>query len=121
MTDPYAEIAAELRRIADDFETLAGKDIAAPALSLAVQPRGTTDNGIVAAVDAIAGVLLGKPGITRHMSGGVYHHDAGGYRGALRIDVFQQVSDPVAREQAAELARLRAELAALTGTTAVTG
>jgi hypothetical protein len=110
--DFYAEIAAELRRMADDLDTLTGLGLPKPWLTLNIQPHGDTDDEIIAGVDAVAGALLGKPGRTARLSGGAFHYDASGSRGLVRIGVYQAVSDPAARERDAELVRLRAELAA---------
>jgi hypothetical protein len=117
MTDWYAEIAAELHRMADDLNTLAGNDLPKPWLNLNIQPHGHTDEQIITAVDAVAGVLIGKPGRTMAMSDGdTYHHDAHGYRGPISVGVYNRVSNPATRERDAAVERLRAELAALRAT-----
>jgi hypothetical protein len=114
MTDWYAEIAAELHRMADDVSTLAGDDLSKPWFNLSIQPHGDTDDEIVTGVDTVAGALLGKPGKTYELSGGGgYHHGASGDRGPINIGVYNAVSDPAARERDAEVERLRAELVEL--------
>lgn len=107
--DPWAEIATELRRIADDAEKLAGEP-APGCLSLSIQPY-TPDPinrtqpkhyaATVAATDAVAQALLGKAATTRRLNSGSFHHDASGYRGPVEVIVLQQVADP------AEVERLR--------------
>jgi hypothetical protein len=107
--DPWADIAAELHRIADDAADLIGQP--APAqFAIHIQPKPRNKAEAVAAVDTIAMVLLGKPGVTKEMnSGGIYHRDASGSRGLISLAVYRQVPSP----EAAELAVLRAELAEL--------
>jgi len=116
MTDPYAEIAAELRRIADDLTTLAGKGLPKPWFNISIQPatdeRGN-DDVVIPAVDAVAVALLGRPATTDPMSSGGHMHRIAGTRGPVSLGVHQSVSSPEAREREAELARLRAELDAL--------
>src|SRR5947207_12867569 len=114
--DPYAEIAAELRRVADDLGGLAGRGLPQPTyVALSIHPAGADDDEIMAAVDAVGGALLGRPGELEKMSGGTYHYVAHGTRGAavvanwrcaVKVDVFDRVSSPEEREAN----RLRAEL-----------
>jgi hypothetical protein len=110
MTDVYAEIAAQLRHMADDLDGLAGVGLPAPYFSIDIHPHGESDEQIVATVDAVATALLGTPGETYPVSGG-FHHGHRGRRGPIWIGVYERVSDPAERERAAELARLRTEVA----------
>lgn len=120
MTDHYALIAAELRRMADDLDTLTGTDLPAPYVHVDIHPGGPTseragDERVITAVDTVALALLGTPGATYPLPSGSYHHGVNtGRRGGIHIAVYDSVSDPAIRERDAELARLRAELARAT-------
>jgi hypothetical protein len=110
----YADLAAELRRMADDLDTLT--DQATPAyVTFGIQPNEdrTDEAKTIAAVDAVATALLGHPGKPQKVSGGGYHYQASGKRDRILVDVYQRVTDPERRALAAELDRLRAEVAAL--------
>jgi hypothetical protein len=99
--DPWAAIAAELRRIADDVETLVGSP--APGLfSIDVQPFGEVSHPPVPeqlgdttqAVDDVANALLGKSADTKKMSDGKsVHCTASGRRGRILLSVYQAVAD----------------------------
>lgn len=118
MTDFYAAYAAELHRIADDLNALAGRGLAAAYVSIDIHPHRAegTDEQITAEVDAVATALLGRPGETYRLSGGSYHHGARNDCEPVRVAVYNSVSDPDTRQRNAELAALRAELAALRDT-----
>lgn len=110
----WADISAELHRLAEDVLDLVGEP--APCyVGIDIQPHNPTQVGpdtvdaravTVAAVDAVASVLLGKVGETVRMGGNSHHHRAHGERGQIRIGIFQSVAAP---DSDAELARLRAE------------
>lgn len=113
--DYYADLAVELHRLADDVESLAGRGLPDSWSSLDILPRDTklTDGEKIAVVDAIGQALLGKPGEARKLSGGGYHHKAGGQRGRLTVDIFTSVEGPEKRALLEEVERLRAERDAL--------
>ena len=99
--DPWAEIAAELRRIADDVENLIGHtppglfsiDVQPIALASYPPAPGQRDETIQA-VDDAADVLLGKPAETKKLSDGKsVHHRALGRRGRIHLAVYQAVAD----------------------------
>jgi isopentenyl diphosphate isomerase/L-lactate dehydrogenase-like FMN-dependent dehydrogenase len=113
MSDFYAQLAAELRSMADAVEPLSGRGLPELVVSVDVQTRARTDADRVRTVDAVATALLGTPGHMERMPSGSFHHTVSGRRGDVRVSVFDGVSDPAARERDDELARLRAELAAL--------
>jgi fumarate hydratase class II len=118
---PWLDIAAELRRIADDVETLAGEP--APGLfSIDIQPHNADGCGVdtaknrpvtQAAVDAVAQALIGKVGVTEHMVGSAFHHKAYGQRGAIKVGIYQSVAGPDAVDPEQEIERLRARVAEL--------
>jgi hypothetical protein len=118
--DPWAAMAAELRRMADDFEKLIGQ-VAPGLVSLDIQPKGDVSHPPVAkqraetieAVDAVAHALFGEPGETKAMSNGTFHHKRYGRRGRITVDVYQALADPGAVDPDEEIARLRARLAEL--------
>lgn len=95
--DPWAVIAAELRRIADDLAKLIGQP--APAtFEINTQPYSGSryggqggDAATIAATDAVANALLGHPAETRVMGDGSYQHTTYGRRGPLRVAVYQGV------------------------------
>jgi len=114
---PWLDIADELEKIAEDARALAGEP--APAcFSIIVQPKNPdpypqhtakSRPKVIAAVDAIAHALLGKPSADRRMGDGSYHRDASGRRGAIDIATYTSVADPAAVDPEQEIARLRAE------------
>lgn len=106
--DAWAEIAAELRRIADDAEKLIGEP-APSTFQINVQPLPHNCAAAAVAVDTIALALLGKPGTTKRMGDGAYHRDAVGRRGPIPLSVFRRIPGP----EHAELERLRARVAEL--------
>lgn len=113
----WADIAAELRRIADDCMDLIGEP--GPRLfQLNIQPhnadglqRDSAKNraATMACVDTAATVLCGQPGTTYPVGGSSFHHGAGGQRGPIDLKVYQSVADPDAVDPEQEIARLRAE------------
>lgn len=114
--DAWTEISAELHRIADDLAKLAGEP-EPRYVGLDFQPYngveddpGGSDAATIAATDAVAIALLGRPAKPQRMGGGSFHHTAHGARGRIRVAAFQSVSDPEAHAREAELARLRAEI-----------
>jgi len=123
--DHFAEIAAELRQAADRIETLVGSGFRTPGyFSLNIQPGTRGDDASTAAhVDALGLALVGKAGQLHKMHDGTYHYDIGDTRcGPIKVSIYQSVSTEWAlkREAAAqlaakeaELAKLRAEVAAL--------
>jgi hypothetical protein len=117
VSDFYSELAETLHGIADDVAGLAGTGLE-PLVhaGLTFLPQHTlTDEEKVAAIDAVATALLGKPGALQKLNAGGYHHHVDGWRGAVEISVFSAVSGPEDRAKDEEIARLRAEVARLTG------
>lgn len=105
---PWLDLADELRRFADDVETLVGEP--APGyVTLDIQPGKALQAETPAMVDAVAAVLLRKTPETKKLVGGTYHRRASGSRGQIRVSVYQEVTGPP-DERDAELARLRAEV-----------
>lgn len=99
----WADISAELHKLAEDALTLVGET--APFLmTINIQPR-TSAPDRAAQVDAVAEALLGKPGAPVQMSSGAYHQDAEGWRGPIKVKAFTSIPAP----HETELARLRAE------------
>jgi hypothetical protein len=105
--DPWAAIAAELHRIADDCEKLIGH--AAPALvafdiqpfAEVIHPPVPGQRGeIIQAVDDVAQALLGKSAETQALSDGKsFHHTISGRRGRISVGIYQAVADPAEVEQ----------------------
>lgn len=92
---PFAAIAEELHRIADDLATLT--DLSDPpyfTINIQPAPRDQGDAATVAVVDAVTTALLGKPGHDQAMRSGDYHYSAGGQRGLIQVDVRQSISGP---------------------------
>ncbi len=105
------EIAAALRQIADAVEPL---DLPTMYAGLTLTTTGVTDDAVkVAAIDAVAVAVAGKPGSTRAIAGGVFHHESGSRVGVVRVTAFDQVASPEERARVAELAELRAKVAEL--------
>ena len=98
--DPWAAIAAELRRIADDVETLVGTT--PPGLfAVDVQPFGSLTyppvpeqrEVTIQAVDDVAHALLGKPAEIKKMSDGKsVHCQAKGRRGRIYVSAYQAIA-----------------------------
>lgn len=97
----WADVAAELRRIADDVLLLVGED--APLhVELTVQPARAT----IQSVDDVAAVLVDKHG----EAFGTLHR-AYAHRGPVALSIYRSVPE----ERDAELAKLRARVAELEG------
>jgi hypothetical protein len=113
--DPFAAIAAELHRAADDIATLIDSGLPKPDyFNLSIQPgtRGDGDS-TAASVDAMGVALTGKAGGVRKMHDGTYHYSAKDVRrGLLSVSIYQSVPTEwaVRREAAAALAEREAEL-----------
>lgn len=114
---PYAEIAAELHRIADDLAAIAGPGKPTDLwVALNIQTKGDVDEDDATKIpilDRIATALLGCPCHTRAMSSGTWHHNAHGNRGLVQLGIYSSVTDPARRDKDAELERLPAENAAV--------
>lgn len=120
--DPFADLAAELHRVANDISDLIGSGLPKPAqFQLNIQPGAPLslrdDDVTAAAVDAMAGALLGIPGKVEKMGNGSYFYSTGGNerRGPLTVTIYQGVSTEWALEHdvaaaEAELAEREAEL-----------
>ncbi len=119
--DHFAVLAAELHRVADDIATLTGSGLPKPGqFQLNIQPGvplDSDDDVTAAAVDAMAGALLGRRGEVQKMSSGSYFYSTGGPhdRGPLSVMIYDGVStewalkhDVAAAE--AELTEREAEL-----------
>lgn len=126
--DHFAQIAAELRKVADDVEALAGSGLPKPRqFQLNIQPGGRGDGDLTArAVDAMAQALLGISGTVNEMGSGNYHYGTDHLtRGPLQIVVYQGVPtewalandlnavDEAVAAREAELELLRAKAAEL--------
>lgn len=124
--DPFADLAAELRRAAADLSDLIGSGLPEPAqFEFNIQPgesipNGERDDEVTArAVDAMAMALLGKPGEPQLMSKDHYFYSARGQRGPITVTIYQSISTAwvekrhaavALAEKEAELAKLRAEV-----------
>lgn len=113
----WADIAAELRRVADEIETLLVAEPAPSSFQLNIQPHNADRIGkptvkgrpaTVAAVDAVSGALLGKDAETYSVSGG-FHHGRHGGRGPVSLAIYTSVVSPDAVDPDEEIAQLRAE------------
>lgn len=113
--DPFAAIATELRKAADDIATLVGSGLPKPTqFMLNIQPgapiSSRTDDATAEAVDAMAGALLGIRGKVQKMSGGSYFYCTDQQmRGPLVVTIYQSVSTPWALKN--DVAAAKAELA----------
>jgi hypothetical protein len=111
----WADIAAELRKIADDCLDLIGQpapgcfDIDIHPLRISHPPVLKERAATIEGIDTVAFVLLGKKAETREMSGGSFHHTAKGRRGPITFSIYNAVADPAAVDPDEEIARLRAE------------
>jgi hypothetical protein len=119
----WADAAAELHKLSDGMLDLVGEP-AAGGITLAIQPRGADGfgrstvkgrPGTIAAVDAVAYALLGKPSADQRMHDGTFHRSAYGTRGPVTVQIYTSVADPDAVDPEMELARLRAENERLRG------
>jgi hypothetical protein len=126
--DHFAAIAVELRRAADDIETLVGSGLPMPSyVALDIHPGGRgrerDDNRTARAVDALGRALLGQPGTAQKMYDGSYHYGTQSIqRGPITVHVYDSVSTDWAVPRAAafelaareaQLEKLRAEVAEL--------
>lgn len=101
--DPWAAIAAELHRIADDMLKLVG-ETAPTHVGLDILTYNPTHIGpdtaesrpvTMAVVDAVGIALVGKPGETRKMSDGTtYHYGVDVARGPIKVGIFQSIAAP---------------------------
>lgn len=113
--DPFAELAAELHRVAVDVSDLIGSGLPAPAqFMLNIQPgaplSSRNDDGTAAAVDAMAGALLGIHGKVEKMGDGSYFYCTDNQkRGPLVVTIYQGVSTEWALRH--DVAAAKAELA----------
>lgn len=126
-SEPWAEIAAELRRIADDVEKLIGQpepglfSVDIQPYEAVVHPPVVKDRAAtMSATDAVASALLGKAATTQAMSNGTFHHTTGGKRGRISLSIYQAIADPSAVDPEEEISRLRAENARLRAAAALT-
>lgn len=112
---PYAGVAAELRRIADDLATITGdQSVLGVRLTVYVPYglRNASDARTADLVDPVALALTGESGQAERAGAG-WHHQASCDRGPVNVWVYGTIADPTVREQDAELERLRAENDAL--------
>ncbi|MBI1759330.1 MAG: hypothetical protein HYR62_08915 [Actinobacteria bacterium] len=116
----FAEVAAGLRRLAEDMEALAGSGVPVPNVTVLVggldRAGGARvgDEGKRACVDAVAVALLGQRGVTNRFGSRWVHAASGDRPDGGFLSVSEYVADPTASvevELRAEVARLRAELA----------
>lgn len=91
--DHYAEIAAELHRIADDLAKLSGSGLPKPWISFGILPgEGSDDDEVAAQVDAVAVALFGHPATTTTDGKGVRRRQAYVRRGLVGCDVHEPLS-----------------------------
>lgn len=115
---PYAEVAAELHRMAD---ALAGITTDLPpmnvhmSLSVPYQLRdgGEAEAVKVALVDAAGMALVGRSGKVGQSGSGWYYQADSDKGAVVRVWVYGPAKDPTLADKDAELERLRAELAAV--------
>jgi hypothetical protein len=117
----YADVAAELRRIADAIAPLSA-GMPAPSVSLTITNRGATagedDEVRVAAIDAVSLAVTGKPGAygQTFTDGKARYGSRTVISYPVTVSIFDSVTPPGVRSEVAELRaetkRLRAELAA---------
>jgi hypothetical protein len=111
-----AVIAADLRRIADMFDTITDP-MPDFYVGITMQPHTlNNDAETIRVVDAVGQAVAGENGASQLMGDRTYHYDLSTQVGCVNVDVYTSISSPAAREQAAELERLRAELARLKAT-----
>lgn len=116
--DHFADLAAELRRVADDISNLIGSGLPKPgSFMISIQPgtRGDVES-TVRSVDAVANYLLGHPGQVQKMGGGAWHYGADHERrGPVTIAIYQSIDTAWAEQHyaASQLAAREAELAKL--------
>lgn len=114
MNDFYTDLAAELRALADDVESLSGRGLPDAWVNVRVHLSGASATLPDAVIDQVAVALVGGSGETKQLSG-LWLRAATGRRGAIRdVDVFGGVDAPP-DERDDELARLRTEVARLSG------
>ena len=103
----YEAVVAELRRIADALETVPpGFGVSHASVDIHAGER--EDSSAIAAVDAVAMAVLGKPGALRSVGNGYHHHAEGDWK-PVHFAVYQRVPGPADLE----LERLRARVAEL--------
>jgi hypothetical protein len=108
---PYAEVAAELHRIADALAAITGDQPALKARFTLYVPwhlRMCKDRNAHTAelVDPVARALTGQSG-TAEQSGAGWHHQVQDERGPIHVWVYGPIDDPTAADRDAELERLR--------------
>jgi hypothetical protein len=112
MDATYAAIATELHRIADALATL-GPDMPRPHVAVTLSSSTSVvldDETRMAAIDAIAIAVTGKPGeLGQKFKDGARRYGTPDTSGPLFLSIFDTVADPAERS---ELERLRAEAAA---------
>lgn len=128
--DHFAEIAAELYRLADDIASLTGSGLPKPnVFQLNIQPGTRGDDELTrTAVDAWATALFDRRGAIDPYPGGVYHYSTPWIaRGPITAAVYMSVSaewamkndvaaaEAEVAEREAELEKARARVAELRG------
>lgn len=111
--DHFAELAAELHKVADDIATMVGSGLPKPRLfQLNIQPgtHADDDDLTARAVDAMAQALLGVTGKVERMSSGTYFYNTDHLkRGSMEVAIYQGVSTEWALKN--DVAAAKAELA----------
>jgi hypothetical protein len=108
--------SAELRRIADALDTLPpGDEPPYTTVSFLPAPTGASPEEKIAAVDAVALAVLGKPGELAQYGSDSWFHIVRRTTNNVHLTVQESVPAPKARD--AELDRLRARIAELEATT----
>lgn len=113
--DPWADITAALRRLADNCADLIGQpgprliqlDIQPYAKSGPDRPEDRAET--IANVNTVASALLGVTGNTKRLGSDTFHHKAHGPVGPVVVSIYQSVADPSLVDPNEEIARLRAE------------
>jgi hypothetical protein len=118
---PYAEVAAELHRIADALNTITADGLAKLKVELKISTklfkRPDDDAVKVATVDAVALAVLGTPGQMEATNASAaydwVYHKAEAVCGPIAVRIYELVDDPRELDKRDELERLRAEVAEL--------
>lgn len=105
-------IADELERIAADLRKIEHVELPEPRrFQLDIQPGGTTDDEVIAGVDALGAALLGVKG-KHDKADGAPWYVAEGARGQVTVSAYRSLSRPP-DERDVQIEQLRARVAEL--------